>query len=98
MIEAIRRIGEYAVEDELNQDVFLDGICRRLNEKITRTKKSGEKYPITRHVVFLNFNADAKKVEIDSEPVNCENANGDSGKAYLRFVAFKVSNPQICLS
>jgi len=83
MIEAIRKMGEYAVEDELNPDVFLDGICRRLNDKITRTKKNGEKEEITRHVVFLNFNTGAKKIEIDSEPVNCENANGDSGKAYL---------------
>jgi len=95
MIEAIRKIGEYAVEDELNPDVFLDGICRRLNDKITRTKKNGEKDSITRHVVFLNFNTDVKKVEINSEPVNCENANGDSGKAYLWVGNFKGNKPQI---
>lgn len=95
MIEAIRRIGEYAVEDELNQTLFLDGICRTLDDKITRTKKNGEKDEITQHVVFLNFNTDTKKIEIDFEPVNCENARFDSGKAYLWVGNFKGNKPQI---
>jgi len=34
MIEAIKRIGEYAVGDESNQNAFLDGICQRLNDKM----------------------------------------------------------------
>jgi len=39
MIEAIKEIGEYAVKGKLDRDVFLDGICGRLNVK-KKTKKA----------------------------------------------------------
>lgn len=83
MIEAIRKIGECVTGGVLDKDALLDGICQRLDDKITRTKKNGEKEEIIRNVVFLNFNTDTKKIGIDFEPVNCKNANYDSGKAYL---------------
>lgn len=77
MIEAIRSIGEYAVEGNLTNDTFLDGICRKLGD--TRRNKNGEE--ITQHVVFLNFNTDSKKIEVDFEEVNA--GSKDSGKEYL---------------
>jgi CRISPR-associated protein Csh1 len=86
MIEAIRRIGEYAVEGELNEDTLLSAICLKVPEEIANRK---------RHVVFLNFNMSTKKIKIDFEPVNCENANFDSGKAYLWVGNFKGNKPQI---
>ena len=55
MIEAIRKIGECVTGGVLDKDALLDGICQRLDDKITRTKKNGEKEEIIRNVVFLNL-------------------------------------------
>jgi len=56
-------------------------ICQRLNDKITRTKKNGEREEIKQRVVILNFNTTTKKVELDFKTVNA--AGKDSGKEYL---------------
>ena len=70
MIEAIRSVGEYAVEGNLTNDTFLGGICQNLKDQITRTKKNGEKEEIKQHVIFLNFNTQTNRIEIDFEKVN----------------------------
>lgn len=72
MIEAMRGIGEYAVEGNLTNDTFLNGICLRVPE---------EKADRKQHVVFLNFNTRTKKIEVDFEEVNA--GGKDSGKEYL---------------
>lgn len=73
MIDAIKEIGEYAVKGNLTKDTFLNGICR----KIPETNEKG----IKQHVVFLNFNTQTKKIEINFEEVNA--GGKDSGKEYL---------------
>ncbi|MEA2074604.1 MAG: TM1802 family CRISPR-associated protein, partial [Euryarchaeota archaeon] len=79
MIEAIRRIGEYAVKGNLTNDTFLNGICLKVPET-TQNKKDRDS-PFENHVVFLNFNTQTKKIEIDFEKVNA--GGKDSGKEYL---------------
>ena len=64
MIEAIRRIGEYAVNGNLTEDTYLNGICQKIPESQTYKGKSFEQ-----HVVFLNFNTQTKKIEMDFEKV-----------------------------
>jgi len=76
MIEAIRRIGEYAVEGNLTKDTYLNGICLKIPEYRMDKKRSFEQY-----VVFLNFNTQTKKIEIDFEKINA--GGKDSGKEYL---------------
>lgn len=85
MIEAIRGIGELAVKANLTNDTFLNGICRRVPE----TSKKG----IEQHVVFLNFNTQTKKIEIDFEKVNA--GGKDSGKEYLWVGNFKGNKPAV---
>ncbi len=69
MIEAIKRIGEYAVEGNLTQDAFLNGICQKLETD----------RPFKQYIIILNFNIKNNKIEI--EPVNVK--DGDSEKEYL---------------
>lgn len=76
MIEAIRRIGEYAIEGDLTEDAYLNGIC--LNIPVTRINK-GKSFE--QHIVFLNFNTQTKKIEIDFEKVNA--GGKESGMEYL---------------
>lgn len=47
MIEAIRRIGEYAVEGNLTKDTYVNGICLKIPGNRTARGKSFEQ-----HVVF----------------------------------------------
>lgn len=72
MIEAIKQVGEYALEGNLTNDSFLNGICLKVPE---------ERADREQHVVFLNFNTQTKKIEIDFEKVNA--GGKDSGKEYL---------------
>ncbi len=90
MIEAIRGIGEYAVKGNLTKDTFLKGIC--LNPEKTPNKKDRDS-PFENYVVFLNFNTQTKKIEIDFEKVNA--GGKDSGKEYLWVGNFKGNKPQI---
>ncbi|MDD2834966.1 MAG: TM1802 family CRISPR-associated protein [Methanothrix sp.] len=76
MIEAIRRIGEYAIEGDLTEDAYLNGIC--LNIPVTRINK-GRSFEQT--IVFLNFNTKTKKIELDFEKVNA--GGKESGTEYL---------------
>lgn len=83
MIEAIKRIGEYIIEKEgitdLTEDSFLKGICRSLPE--TKTNNKNRNKPFNQYVVFLNFNTQTKKIELDFETINAEGK--DSGREYL---------------
>jgi len=79
MIEAIRRIGEYVVKGDLTKDAYLNGICRNVPE-IQRNQTNREKQ-FEQHVVFLNFNTQTKKIEVDFEKVNAGGKN--SGREYL---------------
>ncbi|RKX93606.1 MAG: hypothetical protein DRP84_08190 [Spirochaetes bacterium] len=81
MIEAIKELGEYAVEGKLNKENFLGGISKKLEKKTTRKKKNGEKEEIERYVVFLNFDTQTNKINLDFEKVNV--GGKDSGKEYL---------------
>ena len=93
MIEAIKEIGEYALKGkELCLDNFINNFCIKLSDEkpVKKNKKIQQ-----RVVFFLNFDIDTKKIKIDSEQVNCENANGDSGKAYLWVGNSKGTKPQI---
>jgi CRISPR-associated protein Csh1 len=76
MIEAIKRIGEYAIGGNLTEDTYLNGICLKIPE--ARTNKGNL---FEQHVVFLNFNAQTQKIEIDFEKINA--GGKDSGKDYL---------------
>ncbi len=89
MIDAIKNIGEYVVKGNLTKDTFLDGICRKLED--TRRAKNGEE--ITQHVVFLNFDTQSEKIEIDFEEVNA--GGKDSGREYLWVGNFKGNKPQV---
>ena len=91
MIDAIKEIGEYAVKGNLTKDNFLDGICIKLKDKYEN--KKGEE--IEKCIVFLNFNTQTKKISVESEPVNCRNVNGNSGKKYLWVGNFKGNKPQM---
>ena len=83
MIEAIKETGEYAIgregDTDLINDNFLKGICLKLQETITNNKNRDK--PFEQHVVFLNFNTQTNKIEIDFENVNA--GGKDSGKEYL---------------
>ena len=76
MIEAIRRIGEYAVNGNLTEDTYLKGICQKIPQSQTYKGKSFEQ-----HVVFLNFNTQTQKIEMDFEKINARGK--DSGMEYL---------------
>lgn len=76
MIEAIKKIGEYAVEGNLTEDTYLNGICQKIPEFQTYKGKSFEQ-----HVAFLNFNTQTKKIEVDFEKINA--GGKDSGMEYL---------------
>lgn len=76
MIEAIRRIGEYAANGNLTEDTYLNGICQKIPESQTHKGMSFEQ-----HVVFLNFNTQTQKIEMDFEKINA--GGKDSGKEYL---------------
>ncbi len=52
MIEAIKRIGEFAVEGNLTPETFLDNICQKLPE--TNPNKKDKDKPLKQHVVILN--------------------------------------------
>lgn len=93
MIEAIRAIGEYAAGGVLDKDVLLDTTCIEIPEE--KPNRKDKDNPFKQHVILLNFNTDAKKIEISSEPVNCKGTNGDSGNAYLWVGNFKGNKPQI---
>ena len=79
MIEAIKAIGEYAINGNLTNDSFLNGICQRIPETL-QNRKDREK-TFKQYVVFLNFNTPNKKIEIDFEAVNA--GGKDSRKDYL---------------
>jgi CRISPR-associated protein Csh1 len=79
MIEAIRGVGEYTVKGNLTNDTFLNGICQTVPE--TTPNKKDRDNPFKNHVVFLNFNTQTKKIEINFEKVNA--GGKDSGKEYL---------------
>lgn len=81
MIEAIKRIGEYAVEGNLTPETFLEHICQKLPE----TKRKDK--PFEQYVVFLNFNTETKKIELDFETVNSE------GKDSVREYFWVGNNP-----
>ncbi|MDD3655900.1 MAG: TIGR02556 family CRISPR-associated protein [Atribacterota bacterium] len=89
MIEAIRNIGEYALEDDLNLDTFLKGICLRVLEE-KNNKKDGK---IKQYIVFFNFNTKNKKIDIEIEQVNA--GGKDSGIEYLWVDNFKGNKPPI---
>jgi len=91
VIEAIKRIGEYAVEGNLTPEIFLDNICQKLPE--TKPNKKDKDNPFKQHVVILNFDTNNKKIEIDSEKVNA--GGNDSGKEYLWVDNFKGNKPQV---
>ena len=91
MIEAIRNIGEYAVEGNLTTEIFLDNICQKLTE--TKPNKKDKDKPFKQHVVILNFDTNNNKIEIDSEKVNA--GGNDSGKKYLWVDNFKGNKPQV---
>lgn len=88
MIEAIKRIGEYAVEGNLTPETFLEYICKKLPETTNKKDKI-----FKQHVVILNFNTNNKKIEIDVEEINA--GGSDSGKKYLWVGNFKGNKPQI---
>jgi CRISPR-associated protein Csh1 len=91
VIEAIKRIGEYAVEGNLTPETFLDGICQKLQE--TKPNKKDKDKPFKQHALILNFNTNNKKIEIDFEEIN---AGGlESGKEYLWVGNFKGNKPQL---
>jgi CRISPR-associated protein Csh1 len=76
MIEAIKRVGEYAVKGNLTKDTYLNEICLKIPEnRVDRTRS------FEQHIVFLNFNTRTQKVEMDFEKVNA--GGKDSGKEYL---------------
>jgi len=81
VIEAIKRIGEYAVEGNLTPETFLEHICQKLPE----TKRKDK--PFEQYVVFLNFNTETKKIELDFETVNSE------GKDSVREYFWVGNNP-----
>ncbi len=66
-------------DTDLTNDNFLKGICLKLQETITNNKNRDK--PFEQHVVFLNFNTQTNKIEIDFENVNA--GGKDSGKEYL---------------
>jgi len=91
MIEAIKEIGKYAVGDKnLDQNSFLDNI----HISLVHEKENG-KEKVPQSVVFLNFDTKDKKITVETEDVNCENANYDSGRAYLWCGNFEGNKPQI---
>lgn len=91
MIEAIRKIGEYAIKGNLTNDTFLNGICLKVPET-TQNKKDRDS-PFENHVVFLNFNTQTKKIEINFEKVNA--GGKESGKEYLWVGNFKGNKPAV---
>ncbi|WP_164997853.1 TIGR02556 family CRISPR-associated protein [Methanolobus psychrotolerans] len=91
MIEAIKEIGEYAVDGCLAPKVFLENICLKLPE--TKPNKKNKDKPFKQHVVILNFDTVNKKIYIDFEQVNA--VGKDSGKEYLWVGNFKGNKPQV---
>lgn len=91
MIEAIKQVGEYAVKGNLTNDTFLNEICLKVPE-IKPNRKDRER-PFEQHVVFLNFNTQTKKIEIDFEKVNA--GGKESGKEYLWVGNFKGNKPAV---
>lgn len=91
MIEAIKEIGRYAIEGHLSNESFLNGICLKVQE--TRRNSKDREKPFEQHVVFLNFNTQNKKIEIDYEKVNA--GSKDSGKEYLWVGNFKGNKPAV---
>jgi len=79
MIGAIKEIGEYVTKDNLTQDTFLKGICKKILE--TKTNRKNKDNPFKQFVILLNFNIKTKKIEIDFEEVNA--GGKESGKEYL---------------
>ncbi|PWB54324.1 MAG: hypothetical protein C3F06_04545 [Candidatus Methanoperedenaceae archaeon] len=88
MIEAIKRIGEYTVDGNLNPETFLEYICQKLPETTIKKEKT-----FKQHVVILNFNTNKKKIEINVEEINA--GGSDSGKKYLWVGNFKGNKPQL---
>lgn len=88
MIEAIKRIGEYTVDGNLNPETFLEYICQKLPEMTIKKDKT-----FKQHVVILNFNINKKKIEINVEEINA--GGSDSGKKYLWVGNFKGNKPQL---
>ena len=89
MIEAIKRIGEYAVEGNLTTETFLNNICQKLPE----TKPNNKDNPFKQHVVILNFDTNNNKIDVDFEKVNA--GGNDSGTKYLWVDNFKGNKPQV---
>lgn len=89
MIEAIKRIGEYAVEGNLTIETFLNNICRKLPE----TKPNNKDNSFKQHVLILNFDTNNNKIDVDFEKVNA--GGNDSGKKYLWVDNFKGNKPQV---
>lgn len=79
MIEAIKRIGEYAVEGNLTPETFLEHICQKLPE--TKPNKKDNDSPFKQHVVILDFNTNNNKIGFDFEEINA--GGKDTSKKYL---------------